>query len=104
MSAERQRAKMKKATKAELLARYAEKIPCRFAQFDVFTNQGGGDDVMRPDDDGDCLFSGLTTELMTGLYAVRVLVTEGTPTSEALRALQKITAWVEAAAMTNTLT
>jgi hypothetical protein len=74
--------------KAELLANYAEKEPCLFYQFDGFL-EPATDDVVRADRDGDALATGVTYDLMSGIYAVRVLVTAGTSEADALRLLQK---------------
>lgn len=78
-----------KKTKGELLEHYAGKDPTAFYQFDGFAGVHG-DDVLRPDDDGDSIMGGGTYELMTGAYAVRVLVTRGTPEAVAVRLLKKI--------------
>ena len=75
--------------KAELLAHYAEKEPCLFYQFDGFL-EPATDDVVRADRDGDAMTNGITYDLMSGFYAVRVLVTAGTSEKDALRLLQKV--------------
>ncbi len=39
-------------TKTGLLKKYEQKKPNLFIQYDGFDLQDGGDDVMRPDDEG----------------------------------------------------
>jgi hypothetical protein len=80
-------------TKAELLDHYATREPTRFLQFDAFANVGP-DTIVRPDQDGDSLFRTETFELMTGLPAVRVLITPGTSKEKALQLLDKIKDWI----------
>lgn len=46
--------------------------------------------MMYPDHEGDCVLSGVTQELMTGAYAVRVLITPGTSPDKAHDLLNKI--------------
>jgi hypothetical protein len=84
-----------KDVKAELLEHYGRKDPCTFQQYDAFTGVEPGDCIVRPDNDGDCLFAGITEELMSGVWSVRVFVTDGTSKADALRALKKIIAWME---------
>jgi hypothetical protein len=84
---------MPKAKRDKLL-HYAGRAAKEFFQFDAFTAIGGGDDIMRPDEDGDCLCSGTTTELMFGA-SVRVFIAPDTSQIEAVRALKKIKEWVE---------
>ncbi len=77
--------------KQELLDHYATRDPQAFYQFDGFHTEGSSrDDVVQEDSDGDGVTAGVTYELMTGVYAVRVLVTAGTPEADALRLLKKI--------------
>ena len=80
--------------KKEKLLHYADRDAENFFQFDAFTEVEPGDDIVRPDDDGDCLFSGVTTELMSGV-PVRVLIVPGVTQETALRALKKIQDWIE---------
>lgn len=82
-------------TKSELLEHYARATPHRFCQFDCFLNVGEGDDIVKPDKDGDSLFNGETYELMSGQVAVRVLITPETAKEDALRALEKIRDWID---------
>ncbi len=79
---------------AECLARYAAKRPKHFLQLDCFHMEDDGDDVMRPDTDGDAMFAGHTTELMNGAD-VRVLIPEGADVVSALRMLRKLADWLE---------
>ena len=81
---------MKKPTRDELLAQYARREPVAFVQIDGFAGVPPQDDVMRPDEDGDAVMLGETFELMSGAYAVRVLVTRGTDATTARRLLRKI--------------
>lgn len=81
--------------KREKLLHYADRDAENFFQFDAFTGVEPGDGIVRPDDDGDCLFSGVTTELMTGCVSVRVLIVPGTTQKTAARALKKILDWIE---------
>lgn len=75
---------------ADCLSKYARKQPKRFLQFDSFHTPGGGDDVMRPDRNGDCLFWGGGWELMNGPNTVRVLIPVGTTPAKVARSLRKI--------------
>lgn len=77
-------------TKGQLLAHYAEKEPKTFWQYDGFVGQSADDYVMKADGDGDSIMWGVTQELMTGMYGVRVLVTAGTSQADAVRVLGKI--------------
>ena len=80
--------------KGNLLEHYAGKEPCAFRQYDGFV-VGQGDDVLRPDADGDSLSSRETMELMTGCPEVRVLCSPGCTYDEALRLLKKIRRWIK---------
>lgn len=82
-------------TKDELLKHYSTKEPHLFYQMDGFFMPDGGDDVMRSDDDGDCICSGETCELMTGYTNVRVLITPETDKRTAVRQLVKIIDWIK---------
>ncbi|GFP24783.1 hypothetical protein HKBW3S43_01045 [Candidatus Hakubella thermalkaliphila] len=86
--------KVKGKLKKELLEHYATREPQAFFQFDGFADVEE-DCVMKPDKDGDCLFSRVTHELMTGTYRVRVLITPGTSKEKALALLQKISGWIK---------
>lgn len=85
---------MQKPSKDDLLKHYSEREPTRFVQFDVFV-RAEGDDLIHPDKDGDWLSCGVTHELMTPIERVRVLVTNGVTQEEAVRALKKVTEWIE---------
>ena len=50
---------------------------------------------MYPDNDGDCLLSRGTWELMTSCPEVRVLIPPNTKRNDAIRLLKKITKWLE---------
>ena len=83
------------STKGDLLEHYATKKAKQFVQCDGFAlGRDGGDSVMRPDDDGDCLMSGTTHELMSG-SSVRVLIPVGTDRHTAMRILKKIRKWLK---------
>ena len=82
-------------TKDELLKHYSNREPHLFYQMDGFFEPDGGDDVMHPDDDGDCLCSSETCELMTGITSVRVLITPATDKKTAIRQLEKIIDWIK---------
>ena len=88
---------MPKAKRDKLL-HYAGRDEKEFFQFDAFTAIGGGDDIMRPDGDGDVVCSGTTTELMFGA-SVRVFIAPDTSQIEAVRALKKIQDWIEGDAL-----
>lgn len=79
--------------KQELLSHYAARDPQSFFQFDAFTDVIE-DCVMRPDPEGDCVMSGVTQELMTGVYAARVLITPGTSPEKAGALLHKIAHYI----------
>jgi len=79
--------------KKELLEHYSYRDPFGFIQLDCFTNTPG-DDVMTPDEDGDCLMSGATFDLMTGNTAVRVLIRPDVDKQTLARALSKMVTWV----------
>ncbi len=81
--------------KCLLLTKYAEKKPTTFGQLDAFViGKDGGDDVMRPDPDGDCLMGGITTDLMDGAD-VRILIRRGTSGVNAVRLIGKLVEWLE---------
>ena len=84
----------KQKRKEEKLQHYSGKPLTEFIQFDVFTDQEK-DAVMNPDEDKECCFKSMTEELMTGYYAVRILIKPGTSKKVALRALRKISNWIE---------
>jgi len=79
-----------------LLRKYSQKPVSHFAQLDGFdVGIDGGDDVMRPDKEGDWLSGGNTSELMSGGPNVRILISEGTSKQVALRLIQKLVGWLE---------
>ncbi len=83
--------------KAELLKHYSTREPQAFTQYDGWTRVEPGDPIVDPDEDGDFFSSSETWELMYGAapFGVRVLITKGTETTDAVRALRKIVAWIE---------
>ena len=82
------------AQKRELLAKYREREPKRFLQFDGFVvSPDTVDDIMRPDVDGHCIFSTETVELMHGSN-VRMLITLDTTQDDAIQLLGKIQDWI----------
>jgi len=84
---------MKRPTKDQLLQRYARRQPRQFTQLDGFTKVAPFD-VMGGDDDGHALMGGETYELMSGAYAVRLLVTEGAEKHDVLALLEKMRRWI----------
>lgn len=79
---------------ADKLAHYAKKDPKQFLQMDGFYLPNGGDDSMRPDDEGDCLHASTTVELMYGA-TVRVLIGPAADRMVAIRQLQKLATWLK---------
>ena len=78
------------STKVELLAHYRGREPKEFLQIDVFADMQDSDDpIMIPDIDGDCMFTGKTTELMQG-STIRVFVEPGIRATEFVRLMYKI--------------
>ncbi len=81
--------------KAQLLAHYATREPSRFLQIDCHTNRCGSVCDSCDDDgydaDGDCMDRCVTEELMAGA-PVRILISEATTTSAAIRLLDKAAA------------
>jgi len=80
-------------TQDQLLQHYARRQPKRFTQIDGFTAVKD-DYVMKGDPEGHALTGGETFELMTGVYAVRLLITEGADKHEVLILLDKIRRWI----------
>ena len=76
-------------SKGECFAHYAEREPTGFFQLDGFLDS---DDFMGRDEDGDALSAGGTTELMSGVADVRVLVRTDDH-AQAVRLLEKLLAW-----------
>lgn len=69
---------MKSKSKEQLLEHYACKEPTPFIQFDGFDMGPDSDDcVMHADDDGHCIMSCETYELMMSCPTVRVLIPAG---------------------------
>jgi len=64
-------------TKRELMEHYATKEPMPFEQWDGFDMEDVDDYVMQSDQDGHCIMTCLTNELMTTRPAVRVLIPVG---------------------------
>ena len=88
---------MSEEQKKELLDHYATGDVHRFLQMDGWLLPHGGDDVMRPDEDGDWLCSGITDELRKSEknLAVRIQIHEGTKHEDAVRLLEKMLAWLQ---------
>ena len=78
------------------LEHYAHRKLSDFFQFDVFLDVPE-DSVVRPDENGMCLYRRETQELMTGAYGVRVLVIRKKVQRRAdvVRAIRKIADWIE---------
>lgn len=76
-----------------LLDKYASREPTPFQQFDGFYLDNEGDDIMQPDDEGHCLFSCRTWELMYGAD-IRVLVSQDAPREQLPPLIQKLAAWI----------
>ncbi len=83
------------AAPADLAMAAVNKPVRRFLQIDCFTGHLG-DDFIHPDDDGDCLFYGVTDEL-NRTNEVRVLIPVGVDAATAKRALLKCLAAVDGA-------
>ena len=82
--------------RARLLAEAADKPIRRLIQYDCFLNIGDGDDVMRPNKDGDCVMSLATLELRrSGGDMIRVHVPPNVNRREAARALRAIARWAQ---------
>ena len=80
--------------KGALIAKYVDREPTEFYQYDGFSQAGNGPLGEGPDGDGDELSAGATTELMNGA-SVRVLIRTEATSADAARLLRKITRWVE---------
>ncbi len=78
------------------LAHYAQREPKHFLQLDCAYMPEGGDSIMRPDEDGDCMTAGGTVELMYGA-TVRVLIPHDTDPVIAVRQLKKLAKWLKSA-------
>lgn len=75
--------------KRQLLEKYDSRVPTPFLQMDVFNlGIGQGDCVMAVDDDGHCVMSGTTFELMNGAD-VRILVKPDTERADIVAMLEK---------------
>lgn len=83
--------------KQKLLEDAAQKPIHRFVQFDVFQRiEDGGDDIVTPDQDGDCVFGGGTPHHELNITnELRVMVPEGRTAEEVIRGLQKIIEWIK---------
>ena len=83
---------MNRPTKQDCLQHYARyDEPTYFVQLDGFDE---GDDVMGMDAEGQAVMGRETYELMSGLYAVRVLMRPGYPLDRIVMLLDKIRALV----------
>lgn len=81
----------KSRRKWELLEHYASREPVRFIQIDDFCDPGAWDSVVTPDEDGHSIWSGITHELMTGIYNIRLLIRPDTSIDTVLGFLKKMT-------------
>jgi len=81
-------------TTLDLLEHYGRREPCLFLQFDGH-KVVGRDDVLRPDENGHSVTSGLTYELMSGRVAVRVLIPKDVADADAVALLLKIAHEIE---------
>lgn len=79
-------------TKEKLLEHYQEREPVKFIQYDVFTEEF--DDIVIPDKDGYSLWAGRTQELMSGNYAIRVLLKPDTKKELIIKGLEKVIDWI----------
>ena len=86
--AEREKSRRQEKRKADLLEHYNGKEPHDFLQYDSETCIGAAD---GGDDDGDILYTGRTTELMSGSFPVRILIVPTTKKKDVLRLLKKMT-------------
>jgi hypothetical protein len=77
-------------SKEKLLQHYKHKKPTLFVQYDGFNLPNGGDYVMIPDQEGHCVMSRLTYELMSGMTDVRVLITPEASKETVIQLLRKI--------------
>ena len=73
----------------ELLEHYSKTSITTFEQYDGFVNCH--DDITPPDKDGDWLCWHTSDDLMSGVYAVRILITRGTKKADACRIINKLT-------------
>lgn len=83
---------MNKILFGEKLAHYAAREPKHFLQLDGQYMPRGGDDEMRPDDEGDYVSAMGTVELMRGA-TVRVLIPHDADPIVAARQLKKLARW-----------
>lgn len=80
--------------KSRLLAEAAKKTPHKYEQFDGFSDLIE-DSVMRPDPEGDTIFSSWCWELRSGGIPVRVQILAGTSKADSIRLLRKILDCIE---------
>jgi hypothetical protein len=83
----------KESLREELILQASKKPIRKLLQFDVFQNVVE-DDVMRPDEDGDCLMWGNNYELKN-TDALRVMVPSGASASDTLRGLKKVISYLK---------
>lgn len=76
------------------LAHYSSREPKHFLQLDGHYLPRGGDDVLRPDSDGDAVSAAGTVELMYGA-TVRVLIPHDADVLVAARQLKKLAKWLK---------
>ena len=73
---------------------YTKRDPKSILQLEGFHVTQGGDDVLRPDEDGDCLHAGPPVVLIHGV-TVRVRIPEDAALKDAIRQLKKLADWLE---------
>lgn len=78
------------------LEHYANRKLTDFFQFDCFCGNSP-DSHPKPDENGMCVFSGETQELMSGAYDVRVLIARRKVQNKAevVQAIRKVADWIE---------
>lgn len=82
-------------TRERKLKHYSKRTPKQFIQLDGhYLGPDGGDDMMVPDTDGDCLLAGQTVELMH-FSGTRVLIDSNFDPKVAARMLRKAAEWLD---------
>lgn len=79
-------------SKEELLAHYATREPVSFVQVDGFSHGqiGGPIGIHNDDPDHDDIWWGLTQELMSGFWDVRILIPTHANSADVIRLLEKM--------------
>lgn len=96
VDAAEERQREQQQAKEELLKKYASGKVRKFLQLDGWYVPDSRDCIMRPDEEGDCIFSGITEEFRRSDedLAVRVFIHDGTSREVALRLLGKLRDWL----------